>query len=911
MDFTNSQNNFLTKQILNSFQGVVFFALDANYRYLFFNENHFNEMKKIWGVEIKQGDNMLDFIKREDDRKKAKENFDRALAGESFTIEEAYGDEEHERLYYEIDYAPLKDEEGKIIGLTVSLREITERKKRLVGIEKLNERLEAIAAQKTQELQDDKEKFRLLFDVIGEAVLVHRQGVILFANKATIKIAGVKRLKDLIGQNILDFIDLSSKKLVEDRFELLSKYGEMSLPKTAIKLKRADGTIIWIEVFSRKIMYENKDAILTIVRDINERIEAERKIKQSRDTLKKLLNFLPEMIVIHYEGKVLFVNDTVLRTLGYSSKDEIIGQDVIDFVHPDSREMAAERIEKLKKETELVPIVKEKLLRKDGSWFWAEVVGRRIVYENKEVILVSARDITEIVEAEKKIKEIHKIYYEAIKNIGGVPYSYNYYTKKYDFIGEGVNELFEIPTDDFNPIKFKSLVKEIVLTDFPKLKDPHEATKLMKGGEVSRFNADYKIQTPSGKIKWISDRSVAIKNPITDEVIGALGIMQDITTRKLREAELKKREELLSTIIAQSSDGLLLLDENFRVVEWNKALENFVGMKREEILNKDLKNVLNKIQILKPEDNISKISLTIREDIKSLLTGKKKEINREWLLKNANGKKIYLQTSTFVVQASIGKLSCTLFKNISRQKEIEENLRKAKELAEKSNRMKSEFLAQVSHEIRTPLNIILSFSQLLRDELQDKIDDYLKEGFDSIQSAGNRLIRTIDLILGMSELQTNSYEPNPKKVDIYTDILEPLKHEFQVFTKQKGLALIFENKADDSHVVTDHFSVTKILENLIDNAIKYTNKGEVKVTVYRQEDGHLAVSVKDTGKGISKEYLPHIFEPFSQEEHGYSRRFEGNGLGLALVKEYCRLNKIEIKVDSEVGKGTTFTIVFP
>ncbi|MGE5681051.1 MAG: ATP-binding protein, partial [Bacillota bacterium] len=238
-------------------------------------------------------------------------------------------------------------------------------------------------------------------------------------------------------------------------------------------------------------------------------------------------------------------------------------------------------------------------------------------------------------------------------------------------------------------------------------------------------------------------------------------------------------------------------------------------------------------------------------------------------------------------------------------------LRIAKESAERADKLKTDFLAQMSHEIRTPINTILSFTSLLREELEGKIQEDLSSSFKIIDNGGRRLTRTIDMILTMSQLQSGNYELNTKKLNIFEDLLEGLYKEFINVAQTKGLELTLNKNADHAFVDGDLYTLTQLFQNLIDNAIKYTKKGKVEIVVNQNNGSGLSVDVRDTGIGISKDYIPHIFSPFSQEETGYTRRFEGNGLGLALVKKYAELNNALIKVKSEKGKGSIFTVAFP
>lgn len=238
------------------------------------------------------------------------------------------------------------------------------------------------------------------------------------------------------------------------------------------------------------------------------------------------------------------------------------------------------------------------------------------------------------------------------------------------------------------------------------------------------------------------------------------------------------------------------------------------------------------------------------------------------------------------------------------------NLIIAKEEAEKSDRLKSEFLAQMSHEIRTPIHILMSYSNLIRDEIEDQIDSDLRSNFNAIEDAGKRIIRTTDLILNMSEIATGTYEYIDDTFDIYDNVLQSIYDEFKVVAAEKKIAFNLIKETEATLITADKYSVYQIFTNLIDNSLKYTNSGKVDIIVYNDSDGKVSVAASDTGIGIAEEYIPYLFKPFMQEDQGYSRRFEGNGLGLALVKNYCDLNQATIKVESKKGEGSSFIVTF-
>jgi signal transduction histidine kinase len=163
----------------------------------------------------------------------------------------------------------------------------------------------------------------------------------------------------------------------------------------------------------------------------------------------------------------------------------------------------------------------------------------------------------------------------------------------------------------------------------------------------------------------------------------------------------------------------------------------------------------------------------------------------------------------------------------------------------------------------------------------------------------------------MSELQTGSYSYRSKRFDLFKDVLRKAHKSFQVIADKKKLLLGLYNNCDNALIDADEYSVNQIFHHLIDNALKYTQHGKVDIIIGRDPGNNIYVDIVDTGIGIADEFLPNLYLPFTREEKGYTRNYEGNGLGLALVKKYCDMNGAEIKVTSVKEKGTTFRVSFP
>ncbi len=246
--------------------------------------------------------------------------------------------------------------------------------------------------------------------------------------------------------------------------------------------------------------------------------------------------------------------------------------------------------------------------------------------------------------------------------------------------------------------------------------------------------------------------------------------------------------------------------------------------------------------------------------------------------------------------------------DLAERRRVERELARARDTALEAVRLKSAFLANVSHEIRTPLNIIAGYNQMIADRFAEIGDESQRDSLDAVQRASRRLIRTVQSILDMSKIDTATFDTHPAPL-VVASIVEEIVRDFRRAASAKGLEVSCEIEEPDAVVVFDEYCLSQALLNLFDNAIKFTERGRITVRLTRQ-GGALRLEVHDTGVGIDDSYRSHLFERFSQEESGYGRRFEGSGLGLALVKHYVEGNGARVTVESKKHSGSVFTIHF-
>jgi signal transduction histidine kinase len=253
-------------------------------------------------------------------------------------------------------------------------------------------------------------------------------------------------------------------------------------------------------------------------------------------------------------------------------------------------------------------------------------------------------------------------------------------------------------------------------------------------------------------------------------------------------------------------------------------------------------------------------------------------------------------------------LNADLNNEIDARRRTEHDLVTALDKAEHSDRLKDAFITSMSHEIRTPLHVILGYVDLLR--APDEEIGHEKEMFiDSMKNAGGRLMRTVEDLLHISSLRTGTFKIKKQDIELVATT-KSLMSNFHELAADRGLRLVFRSTLVRAQLHADSYCLEQVINNLLDNAIKYTEQGTVELSIDGTENSCI-VSVKDSGIGISSDYICHAFDVFSQESVGYNRPYDGLGLGLALTKQYVELNDGEIAVNSEKGRGSEFRVTLP
>jgi PAS domain S-box-containing protein len=374
---------------------------------------------------------------------------------------------------------------------------------------------------------------------------------------------------------------------------------------------------------------------------------------------------------------------------------------------------------------------------------------------------------------------------------------------------------------------------------------------------------------------------------------------RDVTARERMLNELRDSERRFHGIFDSSHDAIVIATpDDGRIVDANSAFSRIYGHSHEQVLGKDPQGLA---LFANPED-YRRFARELLE--RGMLS------NFETDLRTADGRIVPTLLSAMMVDLGVGVRVVSTLRDISERRAADLELARARDAALESTRLKSAFLANTSHEIRTPLNVILGYTDLIGEHLAD-IGDHTQDAYlEALGRAGRRLLKTIQQILDYSRMEARALTLNPSAIAL-APFIEDQANDFHVLAAEKGLKLRLEIAESEATVRFDEYCLQGALSNLLQNAIKFTDRGEVVLGLDRDGSGTLKLEVRDTGIGIDNDYLPRLFEPFSQEHTGHHRRFEGAGLGLAFARKCVELGGAQISAASRKGEGSTFTIAFP
>jgi PAS domain S-box-containing protein len=644
---------------------------------------------------------------------------------------------------------------------------------------------------------------------------------------------------------------------------------------------------------NEKVFESDTDGVYTLlgtVREVTEKKEIDKQLliyKQALETSQDA------MYLITRDGRFTPMNTAACGMLGYTEHElsHLYAFDVDP--HYDATTWEAHWMDLKKNKALHFESVHRK---KSGEFIPVELNISFIILDGNEYDLAFVRDISERKAAEEALRtrERQLSYAFTASTDGFWEWNFSqgttYYSPRwYEMLGYSPSLISPGGIEFWQSLCHPDDVEKMVT----------EINAALHTTEEIGFKLETRFRQFNGDWIWILSRGKVTERDDAGEALIMSGTFTDITERKTVENSLRESEERFALAFRSSAVAVSITTwKEGRYVLVNDEFCRISGYQLNELIGRTSKD----------------ISIWENHSVRDFVIGQLLSVgflkNAELNIRTKAGEIRTGMLSADIIKLGVEKHIIITYHDITDRKIMERALIAAKEKAEEMSRIKSSFLANMSHELRTPMIGILGYSEILHDSSESP---QMKKMAETINRSGLRLMKTLNMILDLSRIESGKQEVRLHDFDVVKLTADVCKL-FDKAALKKNLSLIFTTEEQSLILRTDEKLYREIFNNLINNAIKFTEEGTIRVSMrIRTKDNQnsLVVTVEDSGIGIAGENLDIIFEEFRQASEGIGRSFEGTGLGLTITKRFVDKLGGSITVESELDKGTIFTVSFP
>jgi two-component system, sensor histidine kinase and response regulator len=756
-------------------------------------------------------------------------------------------------------------------------------------------------------LRRSKDMYRDVVENVNEAIVVLQDGRLVYGNPRALDMSGYA-LQELVAMPFTSVIHPSDVKAMEDRMRRRLAGESPPGGRAMFRLLRRNGQVLWVESSAVLIEWEGRTAVLGFLTDQTERQRQEEALLKSEEHYRLVVDNVSEGIMVHQDGRIVFANRRVTAMNGYQP-GELIGKPMMMDIHPEDRHIVTERAERRRRGEAIDPkAVFRVMVRRNGGFIWVEVTTVDIIWEGRPASLSFVTDITARKRLEDKLKQSLDER-ETILQSSIVGMVFLNAQGRVQWANRAMYQMFGLAPSD----RFEGSLERFYPSRDAYLKTGAAVAAAVASGQA--FEDEFQMRRKDGSLFWAYLSGHAV-NP-KDLSRGTVWVLMDISKRRQLEDDLNKSEEHYRQVVNHVTECIFVVQDT-RIAFGNPRLWEITGYTAEELANQPF------LVAIHPDDRQLVLDNHTRR-----LRGEQVEQYYQFRVVNARtGGIIWVQLAAVQIEWEGRPATLSFMTDVTERKRLEDSLREniaervrletlqiqtelkeselARRQAEDTTRAKSAFLANMSHEIRTPMNAIIGMTHLaLRTKLDARQRDYIEK----IRGAGISLLGIINDILDFSKIEAGKLDM--ERVSFHLDdVLANVAAVTGVKAHEKGLEFLFRIPLHGPRgLVGDPLRLGQVLINLINNAIKFTEQGEVALSCQRTDSSadqvQLQFTVRDTGIGMTPEQTAKLFRAFSQADESTTRRYGGTGLGLSISKRLVELMGGSIWLDSAPGAGTT------
>jgi PAS domain S-box-containing protein len=755
-------------------------------------------------------------------------------------------------------------------------------------------------------LQESQSKLETILSAAPTGILItDRKGEIQYLNQMACEIFGYTQ-NELIGLPVETLIseDRREKHIQERQYYFQSPRSVRTTMGRDLAGIRKDGTLIPLEIGLSYIDASDGRLAIAYISDISERKQAEETLQRERNLLNSIVQTsVAAILVMDLRGVIIFANEQAENVLGLirhpKSKGnfELPGWRVEDK-HGNPANSDPLGFQQVLKYKEPVKGLERVFQTPTGMPLFLSINAAPLLDTTGKVaaVVFSVNNITDLIQTGDELQSTQRMIQKIADALPSILYVYDLQEKKLSYINHAVTDVLGIQPESIRAMDNTELLRFVNPEDYPDLMAIRDRVEHLVPGQV--LDHEIRVKNDAGEWRILRDRCTLFTTDDEGKPRQILGTVLDITVRKKIETELQESVNLYQLLADNVTDLISKHSPSGVFLYVSPASETLLGYRPDELIGMHIHDLVH------PDDrekiHPAEFDTDREEDV----------LTTTYRVLRKDGKTIWFETTNKRIRdEESGEILevVAVSRDITDRQADQEALMHAMEIAETVNKAKSEFLANMSHEIRTPLNAIIGMTSLLFDtDLSLEQRDYVE----TVRSSGDALLAIINDILDFSKIEAGRMELEQQPFDLRDCIESALDLVAQRAAEKQIDLAYFIGEHVPPNLIGDVTRLRQVLVNLLTNAVKFTNIGEVVVTVTSQSlDANIYeifFAVQDTGIGIPEERMDRLFEAFSQIDASTTRKYGGSGLGLAISKRLVEIMGGHMWVESKMGEGSTF-----